>query len=304
MGRALHALGLFCARRSLVMIGAWVVLVVLVFGSVAKFGAETSNDLTLPGTGSQSVKDLLEDRFPPQQNGTNPIVFDIKKGKLTDKANKSAINASIKAMKKAPHVYSVTNPLSSAGQTAGLLSKDKQTAFAPVLLDVGSGDLDMEIGAGGLRHHQACAGRRHQGRGRGVHRQRALRATDREQRGRRHPRRDVHPDAGPRQPGRHGDADHRGRRRSRDRARDGRTDGPPGRDAGHGRDPGDDDRPGSRHRLRPVPDHATSGTARGRYAGRGLDRPRRRHLGKRDRVRGRHRRRRPACRCAWPASPC
>jgi uncharacterized membrane protein YdfJ with MMPL/SSD domain len=126
------------------MIGAWVVLVVLVFGSVAKFGAETSNDLTLPGTGSQSVKDLLEDRFPPQQNGTNPIVFDIKKGKLTDKANKSAINASIKAMKKAPHVYSVTNPLSSSGQTAGLLSKDKQTAFAPVLLDVGSGDLDME----------------------------------------------------------------------------------------------------------------------------------------------------------------
>jgi uncharacterized membrane protein YdfJ with MMPL/SSD domain len=126
------------------MVGVWVVLVVVIFGCVAKFGAETSNNLTLPGTGSQSVQDLLEERFPPQQNGTNPIVFDVKKGKLTDKANKSAINASIKEMKKAPHVYSVTNPLSSDGQTAGLLSKDKQTAFAPVLLDIGSGELDEE----------------------------------------------------------------------------------------------------------------------------------------------------------------
>ena len=48
-------------------------------------------------------------------------------------------------MRKQPHVYSVTNPLSSAGQTAGLLAKDKQTAFAPVLMDIGSGDLTEEI---------------------------------------------------------------------------------------------------------------------------------------------------------------
>src|SRR4051794_23655322 len=60
MGRALHALGRFCARRPLIMIGAWVVFLALVFGATAKFGAETSNDLTLPGTGSQQVKDLLE----------------------------------------------------------------------------------------------------------------------------------------------------------------------------------------------------------------------------------------------------
>ena len=142
MGKALHGLGLFCSRHALVVIGIWTVLVVVVFGAVARFGAETSNDLSLPGTGSQDVKDLLEERFPPQQNGTNPIVFDVTFGKLTDNANKSAVKASIQAIKKAPHVYSVTNPLSSSGQTAGLLSKDGQTAFAPVLLDIGSGELD------------------------------------------------------------------------------------------------------------------------------------------------------------------
>ena len=49
------------------------------------------------------------------------------------------------ALRKAPQVHSVTNPVSSNGQTAGLLSKDGRTGFAPVLLDIGSGVLDEEI---------------------------------------------------------------------------------------------------------------------------------------------------------------
>jgi uncharacterized membrane protein YdfJ with MMPL/SSD domain len=145
VARLLHKLGMLCARRPLVVIGLWVVLLVIVFGAVARIGALTSNDLSLPGTGSQEAKNLLQNRFPPQQNGANPIVFDVTSGKLTDQKYKQAIHDSIKAIKKQDHVYSVTNPLSSAGQTAGLLSKDKQTAFAPVLMDVASSDLTEEI---------------------------------------------------------------------------------------------------------------------------------------------------------------
>jgi uncharacterized membrane protein YdfJ with MMPL/SSD domain len=145
VARLLHRLGMFSARRPLVMIGVWVLLGVVVFGAVAAFGSQTNNDLSLPGTDSQAAKDLLQEKFPPQQNGANPIVFDVSQGKLTDQANKQAVNASVKAIKQQPHVYSVTNPLSSAGQTAGLLSKDKQTAFAPVLMDVSSGDLTTEL---------------------------------------------------------------------------------------------------------------------------------------------------------------
>ena len=145
MARLLHKLGMLCARKPLVVIGAWVVMLVVVFGAVAKIGSLTSNDLSLPGTGSQEAKDLLQEKFPPQQNGANPIVFDITPGKLTDQQYKQAIHDSVKAIKQQPHVYSVTDPLSSAGQTAGLLSKDKQTAFAPVLMDVASSDLTEEI---------------------------------------------------------------------------------------------------------------------------------------------------------------
>jgi uncharacterized membrane protein YdfJ with MMPL/SSD domain len=142
MGTMLFALGRFCGRRPLAIMAAWALLAVGIIGAVRIFGAETSSDLDLPGTGSQEVHDLLEKRFPPQQNGTNPIVFYVATGKLTDKANAAAVKSSVSALRNAPHVDSVTNPVSDDGQTAGLLSKDARTAFAPVLLDIGSGDLE------------------------------------------------------------------------------------------------------------------------------------------------------------------
>jgi uncharacterized membrane protein YdfJ with MMPL/SSD domain len=116
-----------------------------IVGLVVAFGPETSNDLNLPGTESQEAQDLLRERFPPQQNGANPIVFHVKSGKLSDDKNKDAVSSSVKALRKAPHVDTVTGPFSQAGQAAGLVSKDGRTAFAPVLLDIGSGELDEEI---------------------------------------------------------------------------------------------------------------------------------------------------------------
>jgi uncharacterized membrane protein YdfJ with MMPL/SSD domain len=116
-----------------------------VVGAVRVMGAQTGNNLELPGTGSQEVQDLLTERFPPQQNGTNPIVFHVSEGKLTDSANAQAVKEAVQGLRAAPHVYSVTNPVGSKGQSAGLLSDDRRTAFAPVLLDLGSGELDEEI---------------------------------------------------------------------------------------------------------------------------------------------------------------
>src|SRR5690349_15940548 len=127
---------MFCARAPWLVLGGWVLAVAAVVGAVLTYGAETGNDLELPGTESQQVQDLLSSRFPPQQNGANPIVFHVGTGKLSDSRNKDAVTSSVKALRKAPHVYSVTGPFSSAGQTAGLVSKDERTAFAPVLLDI------------------------------------------------------------------------------------------------------------------------------------------------------------------------
>jgi uncharacterized membrane protein YdfJ with MMPL/SSD domain len=139
MARLLYRLGRAVAAHPLIVLVLWIVAAVGVTLLVKGVGAETSNNLSLPGTGSQLATDLLTSEFPPQQNGSNPIIFHVGKGKVTSSANKQAITDSYKAIKKIPYVSSATSPFSQEGQQQ--LSKDKQTAFISVLLKVGSNEL-------------------------------------------------------------------------------------------------------------------------------------------------------------------
>ena len=127
---------MFAAHHRWVVLGGWLVALVVVIGLVNSVGANTSNNLELPGTDSQDATDLLAKRFPPQQNGKNPIVFHSPDGKVTDAENKGAIQESFDAIKELPHVYSATSPFSQQGQAQ--ISKDEETAFLTVLLDIGN----------------------------------------------------------------------------------------------------------------------------------------------------------------------
>jgi uncharacterized membrane protein YdfJ with MMPL/SSD domain len=134
MPRALHGLGRFCATHALPVVLAWILLAAGLVAALSAAGSMTTNNLSLPGTESQKASDLLAAKFPPQQNGSNPFVFHVSRGKVTDSANKSAIEASYKALLKAPHVYSATDPFKNAA--AGLVSSNGQYAFTPVLLNI------------------------------------------------------------------------------------------------------------------------------------------------------------------------
>jgi uncharacterized membrane protein YdfJ with MMPL/SSD domain len=114
MAGVLYRLGRLCANRAVVVVAVWLGVVVLVRLVVWGVGAETGNDLSLPGTESQQATDLLGSRFPPQQNGSSPIVFHVTKGKITDAANKQAVESSYKALAKAPHVASAPDPFANA----------------------------------------------------------------------------------------------------------------------------------------------------------------------------------------------
>ena len=158
MGRALYRVGHFCAAHPLRVLLAWVVLAAGVVAAMSAVGSLTSNDLTLPGTQSQQASDLLATKFPPQQNGSSPIVFHAVKGKITDKDNKNAVEASYKALLKAPHVYSATDPFGSS--SSALISTDDRTAFSPVLLNISSGQVTEELAQ---RIFDATAAARKQG---------------------------------------------------------------------------------------------------------------------------------------------
>src|SRR6478735_2644643 len=136
----LYRLGHLVAPHPVVVLVFWIALAAGVTLTVKQVGANTDNNVSLPGTGSQAATDLLQAGFPPQQNGSNPIIFHIRgAGKVTDKDNKQAITDSYKAIKKIKFVHSATSPFA---QGAGAqISKDKKTAFISVLLDVSSNEL-------------------------------------------------------------------------------------------------------------------------------------------------------------------
>src|SRR6478672_5974233 len=136
----LYRLGHLVAAHPVIVLVLWVFIAAGVTLTVKQVGANTDNNISLPGTGSQAATDLLQAGFPPQQNGSNPIIFHIRgAGKVTDKDNKQAITDSYKAIKKIKYVHSATSPFA---QGAGAqISKDKKTAFISALLNVSSNDL-------------------------------------------------------------------------------------------------------------------------------------------------------------------
>src|SRR4029453_1482101 len=100
MTRMLYGLGHACARWRFVVLGLWLVLVVGVVIGAKGAGSDTTNNVTLPGTGSQSATDLLSNRFPSQAYGSNPLVIATDSGKLTDSKYSKAIKSSVSALKK------------------------------------------------------------------------------------------------------------------------------------------------------------------------------------------------------------
>jgi len=139
MTGALYSLARFCARRRYLVLSTWLIVTVVLVGVSHQLGDSTSDDLTLPGTGSQQATDALSKPFPDQANGSSPIVLHVSHGKLTDAQYASAVNQAAADVARAQDVASVVNPLTSQGASA--LSKDQATGYLSVTLSVSPGSL-------------------------------------------------------------------------------------------------------------------------------------------------------------------
>ena len=142
MSLLLYRLGHLCARRHLIVIAIWVIAVAGVVTASRALGPQTSDNLTLPGTGSTSATDLLDDKLPKQANGTVPIVLESSAGRLDKGANAKAVKATVKSLEATPEVRSAVSPLSSRGKDA--LSKDGTIAYISLTLVEGPPDLDED----------------------------------------------------------------------------------------------------------------------------------------------------------------
>jgi putative drug exporter of the RND superfamily len=142
MTAPLYAIGRFCSRHHYPVIAAWLVAAValVLIGQVG--GSKTSENLTLPGTGSTKATELLEDDLPQQAYGSNPLVMDAGSGKLTDPKYSAAVAETAKNLEELGDVNSAVSPLSPAG--AEFLSKDQSIGYVPVVLAIGPGEIDEE----------------------------------------------------------------------------------------------------------------------------------------------------------------
>ena len=138
----LYHLGRFCSRHNKIVIAVWLVAAVGLALAGRAAGDRTSDDLTLPGTGSTKATDVLESKLPDQAYGSNPLVLQSTNGKLTNKQNTKAVNETVKAVKATPHVIGAINPLSDKGSE--FLSKNKKVAYIPVRLDLSQSDLTKD----------------------------------------------------------------------------------------------------------------------------------------------------------------
>jgi putative drug exporter of the RND superfamily len=119
------------AHRRLVIV-TWVAVVVAIIAASQGAGKRTSNDFSLPHTGSQRALDLLQSRFPAQAGDIDQIVFRSRIGKLTDESVRGAIVPLLGRLSELPHVVAIVSPYARG---AHAISKSGAIGFASIEFD-------------------------------------------------------------------------------------------------------------------------------------------------------------------------
>jgi RND superfamily putative drug exporter len=139
MSALLHKLGGFAARRAPWVLVAWLVFAIGLVVIANSVGRPENDNVTLPGTGSQSATDLLDKYLPQQANGSVPIVLQSDTS-LAQGQNKQAVDDTVKSLSQNQYVQQAVSPFSQEG--ASDITKDGKIAYVNVALKVSSGDLD------------------------------------------------------------------------------------------------------------------------------------------------------------------
>src|SRR6201996_5070523 len=126
----LYAIGRWCSRHHWPVIGAWIVLAIALVAISQATGSKTSENLTLPGTGSTLATELLEENLPEQAYGSNPLVLEAPAGKkLSEAPFAKAVEETAANLEKLPDVNSAMSPLAPESQT--LSQKHPNIGYIP-----------------------------------------------------------------------------------------------------------------------------------------------------------------------------
>ncbi|MEP6625265.1 MAG: MMPL family transporter [Acidimicrobiia bacterium] len=103
-------MGQFMARKRWWVLGVW--LIALIALGVPASGLQNvyRDVFSVPGTNSQSATDLLNQRFPTQQQPSASVVVSVPSGSITSGDHEAAVNALLAKIKTQPGVQTVSDP--------------------------------------------------------------------------------------------------------------------------------------------------------------------------------------------------
>ena len=138
----LYRLGGLVSRHAKWVFFGWLAFAVAIVLIADATGRPSSDDTTIPGSDSTRATDLLEAKLPKQANGTVPVVLETTSGKLTEGADRTAVQKTVKSLRANQYVRDLISPLSQDGSNA--LNKDETIGFISLYLTVGQSGLDDE----------------------------------------------------------------------------------------------------------------------------------------------------------------
>ncbi|MFI5894857.1 MMPL family transporter [Actinoplanes sp. NPDC051513] len=117
MATFLYRLGRLSYRRRKLVLAIWLAILGSLGVGAATLSGPTSDDFAIPGTEAQQAQDLLSERFgeSPAGGAEARVVFAAPSGeKLTDPANRAAVDRTVAALRTGPQVAEVSDPLRGA----------------------------------------------------------------------------------------------------------------------------------------------------------------------------------------------
>jgi RND superfamily putative drug exporter len=154
MATYLYRIGRFAFRRWRLVAVGWLALLALVVTGAMTLSGATSEAFSIPGTPSQKAIDTLGDRFPEAaaDGATARVVFAAPAGqKLTDAADKAAVEQTVTTLKGLPQVSSVSDPFAAQG-----VNRAGTIGYATATYSVQSNELTDEARDGLLRAADAA----------------------------------------------------------------------------------------------------------------------------------------------------
>src|SRR4030088_3071997 len=114
MSTYLYRLAPFASRRGRLVLPAWLLAAIAAIAVAQLSGGKTNDTFTIPGTEAQNAAAVLQASLPAFSGGQSTIHFATNgAAKVTDPADRAAIESAMAKLKSIPQVLAVTTPFQS-----------------------------------------------------------------------------------------------------------------------------------------------------------------------------------------------